>query len=71
MKINNVTIGDKFIHPSNSRSKRISEVVDFIEHKSLITGSVIGYSCISTTEFMGQQLKSEVPFSTVIRNKVK
>lgn len=71
MKIKNVTIGDKFIDPSNRKSKRISEVVDFIERKSLVTGEIIGYECIAENEFLGQKLRKNVPFSTVVRNKVK
>jgi len=42
MKINGVSIGDKF-----KKGNIINEVVDFYELKSLKTGTVIGYNCIA------------------------
>jgi len=71
MTINNVTIGDKFIHPNDRKSKRISEVYDFLEVKSLTTGKHLEYLCCVKKDFLGQVLYSQVAFSTVVRYKLK
>lgn len=69
--IKNVTIGDKFISTTHRKSKRVSTVVDFIERKSMVTGKVIDYECVSSHEFMGQTLTGTVSFTTVLRNRLK
>jgi hypothetical protein len=70
MTIRNVTIGDKFIDTKYRQSKRVSEVTDFIERRSMKTGEVIDYECVASHEFMGQILTCTVPFATVARNRV-
>jgi len=68
MEIRNVKIGDKFKQGKNLTAK----VVDFHIVTSLKTGKMVKYICIAeltntalaTNEF-------EVPFATVIRNKIK
>lgn len=65
--INGVTLGDKFI----SRGTKVKAiVVDFHIVTSMTTGKLVGYKCIaqgigvSTNQF-------EVPFTTVVRGKIK
>jgi hypothetical protein len=67
MEIKNVKIGDKFKYGKNLTAK----VVDFHIVTSLKTSKVVKYLCIAqligglaTNEF-------EVPFASVIRNKIK
>jgi hypothetical protein len=70
MTIKNVTIGDKFINPSHRKSKRVSTVIDFLEVKSMTTGEVVRHECIASHEFMGQVLKTDVAFASVVMNRV-
>lgn len=69
--IKNVTIGDRFINTMHRKSKRISTVIDFLEVRSLTTGEIIRHECIASHEFMGQTLKTDVSFTTVLINKIK
>lgn len=70
MTIRNVTIGDKFIDTCNRKSKRVSTVVDFIEHKSMTTGKVVNTTIVASHEFMGQTMYTNPAFSTVAMNRV-
>jgi hypothetical protein len=65
MTINNVTIGDAF----KTGKHTISKVVDFHKVTSLTTGEEIGYKCIAQATGAANNLH-EVPFATVVRNKV-
>jgi hypothetical protein len=68
MTINNVNIGDKFkIYPS---STKIAEVVDFYEIKSLTTNEVVGYKCMVRGVDTLATNVHEVPFATVVRNRI-
>src|ERR1044072_2907535 len=66
----NVSIGDKFVAMKDSRSKRVSTVIDFIERRSVTTGKVIDYECVAKQEFLGQTIVFETPFATVVRNRI-
>lgn len=66
MTINNVTIGDKFKTGKNI----VSQVVDFIEKKSMVTGEIVGYICIAKGVDTVAVNTFEVPFATVMRNKI-
>lgn len=71
MTINNVNIGDKFISSNDTRSKRISTVVDFYKTVSMTTGKDTGtILCIAEKEFLGEIIRFETPFATVVRNKI-
>ena len=70
MTIKGVTIGDKFINPNSNKTKRVSTVIDFVEHKSLIKNEITGYSCWAENEIVGQKIKYEVAFTTALRNKI-
>lgn len=70
MTIKNVNLGDMFIDPRNRKSKRISTVTGFVERKNMVTGEVVGYECWASHEFMGQTIRFEVAFATVLINKV-
>ncbi len=70
MTIKNVTIGDKFIDTMHRKSKRVSTVIDFAETRSMTTGEVLGVTVIAEHEFMGQSLKSNPAFSTVVMNRI-
>ena len=69
--INNVKIGDKFLDPRNRKNKAVSTVIDIVERKSLATGQIAGYECWAAHDFMGQNIRSEVAFSTVLRYRVQ
>lgn len=69
IKINGVTIGDRFYIMEDRKSGLVYEVVDFWEIRSVTTGEIVGRKCmakglntLATNEF-------EVPFATVIRNR--
>lgn len=66
MTIRNVTIGDKFKTGKNI----VSEVVDFLEQKSIVSGEIIGYVCIAKGVDTFSVNTFEVPFTTVLRNKI-
>jgi hypothetical protein len=66
MTIKGVTIGDRFKQGKNI----VCEVVDFNEIKSLTTGIVTGYMCIVKGVNTIASNTFDVPFSTVIRNKI-
>lgn len=70
MTIKGVTIGDRFIHHNDKKSKRISTVISFSEKKNMLTGETIEILCICEKEFMGQKLHFEVVPVTVLRNKI-
>ncbi len=63
--IKGVSIGDKF----KNGKHLTAEVVDFYEKKSLVNGTVIGYECIAKSMGLATNL-FEVPFTTVLRNKI-
>lgn len=65
MEIRGVKIGDRF-----KKGHTNCEVVDFIELKSMVNNTIIGYQCwckgtngVSITNF-------EIPFATIIRYKL-
>jgi len=67
MEIKGVKIGDKF----KLEKTKIAKVVDFYIITSLKTGEIVKYACIAklvnglaTNEF-------EVPFASVVRNRIK
>lgn len=66
LTIKGVTIGDKFKQGKNI----ICEVVDFEVMLSMSTGLCTGHRCIakSTSDLCTNQF--DVPFATVIRNKI-
>lgn len=66
MTIRNVTIGDRFKTGKNI----VSEVVDFYEKKSMVTGEVIGHICIAKGVNTFSTNTFDVPFSTVLINKI-
>jgi len=70
MTLRGVTIGDKFISSTHRKSKRVSTVVRFTREVCFDTGEVLKERCYSTHEFLGVTMTTEVPFSSVLRNKV-
>lgn len=66
MTINNVTIGDKF-----KNGGTICEVVDLISLISVATGECVGYQCIAKGINTLSSNKFEIPFATVVRNRIK
>ena len=66
MEIKGVKIGDKFKSGKNLTAK----VVDFHIVTSLKSGKVVSYVCVA--ELVNALAKNEfdVPFATVIRNKI-
>lgn len=72
MTIKNVTIGDKFIASNDTRSRRISTVIDFLKVVSMTTGQETGdFICVAEKEFLGKMEKFETAFSTVVRNRIR
>lgn len=71
MEIKGVKIGDRFIDTCNRKSKRISTVVDFVEHRSITTGKVLNVTIVANHDFMGQTMTTNPAFATVLINKVK
>jgi hypothetical protein len=67
MEIKNVKIGDKFKQGKNLEAK----VVDFHIVTSLKTGKLVKYICVAQLISGLAKNEFEVPFSTVIRNKIK
>ncbi len=65
-EINGVNIGDKFKQGNHITS----EVVDFHEIRSVSTGELIGYKCVARGCGTMATNTFEVPFATVMRNKV-
>ena len=65
MTIKNVTIGDKF-----KKRKQECKVVDILEQKSMVTGEVVGHVCIAKAITGLSTNRFEVPFATVVRNRV-
>lgn len=65
MTIKNVKIGDRF----KTGRHTSAHVVDFYEVRSLTTGEVIEYKCIAKSDTIATN-SFEVPFSTVVRNKI-
>jgi hypothetical protein len=67
MKINGVKIGDVFKYGKTS----ICEVADIRQIVSMKTNEIAGYQCIAvSTNGLARNL-FEVPFSTVLRNKIQ
>ncbi len=67
MTIRNVTIGDKF----QNGKRLICQVVDFHEVTSMTTKATVNYICIAQgIDSLAKNL-FEVPFATVLRNKIK
>lgn len=71
MTIKNVTIGDRFIDTCNRKSKRVSVVVDFVEHRSMTTGDILNITIVAQHDFMGQKMTTNPAFATVLINKIK
>lgn len=70
MTLKNVTIGDKFINPTNRKSKRVSTVVDFLETKSVTTGEIVTIEIVAEHDFLGQKIKTVCSPTTVLINKI-
>lgn len=66
MTLHGVTIGDKF----KTGKYSTAVVVDFLEKKSKVTGKVVGDICVAKAMGYAQN-EFDVPFSTVVRNKIK
>jgi K+-transporting ATPase c subunit len=61
-----VKIGDRF----TLRGKNVkAKVLDILEKKSLLTGNTVGYICLAESEGLSTNT-FEVPFSTVVRNRI-
>ena len=67
MEIKGVKIGDKFQY----QKSRIGKVVDFHIVTSLKTGKLDQYICVAKLVDSLATNEFEIPFATVIRNKVK
>lgn len=67
LTIKNVSIGDRFKYDN----QHISEVVDFIEQKSMITGEIVGYVCLAIGVGTLATNTFETAFATVVRNRVQ
>ena len=66
MTINNVSIGQRFKHGKNL----IAIVMDFYEVRSLTSNKVKQYICIAKLENSLATNLFDIPFSTVVRNKI-
>lgn len=66
IEIRGVKIGDMFL----SGKHILSMVVDFYEIKSMTENKIINYACIAKNISGNSTNKFEVPFTTVIRNKI-
>lgn len=64
-----LAVGDKFKNPSYKNS--VSVVVDMLEQKSLVSGEIVDYVCIAQPIDQPAKNRYDVPFSTVLRNKVQ
>lgn len=63
--IKGVKIGDVFMTGKHTKSK----VIDFYAITSVTTGEIIGYQCIVQALGLANNIY-DVPFATVVRNKV-
>ena len=66
MTINNVSIGQRFKHGKF----HTAIVVDFYEVRSITTKEIINYICIAKLENSLATNLFDIPFSTVVRNKL-
>lgn len=66
MTINNVSIGQRFKHGKNLTAI----VVDFYEVRSITTNEHIKYICMAKLENGLATNIFDIPFSTVVRNKI-
>ena len=67
MKIKGVKIGDKFI--MNGKAKVKAKVVDiYTVYNS--KNEIVKYMCIAENNFLGQAVRFETAFATVVRNKI-
>lgn len=66
MKVQGVQLGDVF----NYGKHAICEVVDFRQIVSMKTNETTGYQCIAVSKNGFAKNLFEVPFSTVLRNKI-
>lgn len=71
MTLRNVTIGDRFYKQLVKGKQVECYVVDFTETKSMTTGQVIEQKCIAKSDNYGMGNSFEIPFATVLRNKIK
>jgi hypothetical protein len=67
MEIKGVSIGDNF----KKGKSAICQVIDFRKVTSMKTGDTIGYQCIAIQKNGWACNVFEVPFTTVLRNKLK
>ena len=67
MEIKGVKIGDKFKYQKNL----VAKVVDFHIVTSVKTGKLVQYLCVAQLVNGLAKNEFEVPFASVIRNKVK
>ena len=67
MEIKGVKIGDKFKYQKNL----VAKVVDFHIVTSMKTGKLVQYLCIAQLVNGLAKNEFEVPFASVIRNKIK
>lgn len=63
-KIKGVSIGDRFV-----RGGREYTIIDFYTTKN-VNGDIVNQSCLAEYTYLNQLIKIEVPFSTVIINKL-
>lgn len=66
LTIKGVTIGDTF----KIGKHQLYRVVDFLEKRILVTGEVVGHMCIAKGIRTLSTNSFEVPFTSVLRNKV-
>ena len=66
--IKNVTIGDKFTKRGDKR-KDVYTVID-IYTVTDSSGEVVRHECMATHDFLGQTIKGEIPFATVVMGRI-
>lgn len=71
MELRGVKIGDRF-YKQLSKGKQVEcYVVDFSETKSLTTGKIIEQKCYAKSDNYAFGESFEIPFTTVLRFKIK
>ena len=66
LPIKGVVIGDRFKTGKHTTAK----VIDILEVRSIVTEEIKGHICFAQAEGLAHNA-FEVPFSTVVRNKIK
>jgi hypothetical protein len=70
MEIRNVKIGDRFTKQLAKNKTVECIVVDFVESKSMVRQEITNVTCWAKSENYGFGKSFEVPFATVLRNKI-